>query len=92
MKEWRSGQQREINNRAKCEDHGHSFQQTLLKTVRVRGGERDWDQGRLRSGIGVGLSTLILDVHEISRRHRRLLCAAFEMHWVTHVKEPSAPD
>lgn len=37
MKEWRSGQQREINNRAQCEDHGHSFQQTLLKTVQVRG-------------------------------------------------------
>lgn len=39
MKEWRIGEQREINNRAKCEDHGHSFQQTPLKTVRVRGRE-----------------------------------------------------
>ncbi len=49
MKEWRSGEQREINNRAKCEDHGHSFQQTLLKTVRVRG--REWDRSRpLRPG------------------------------------------
>lgn len=53
MKEWRSGEQREINNRAKCEDHGHSFQQTLLKTVRVRGreGGREWDRSRpLRPG------------------------------------------
>lgn len=47
MKEWRSGEQREINNRAKCEDHGHSFQQTLLKTVRGR----EWDRSRpLRPG------------------------------------------
>lgn len=35
VEEWRSGEQREINNRAKCEDHGHIFQQTLLKTVGV---------------------------------------------------------
>lgn len=43
MKEWRSGEQREIN-RAKCEDYDHSFQQTLLKTVRVQG--REWDRSR----------------------------------------------
>ena len=50
MKEWRSGEQREINNRAKCEDHGHSFQQTLLKTVQVRG-RGEWDRSRpLRPG------------------------------------------
>lgn len=49
MKEWRSGEQREINNRAKCEDHGHSFQRTLLKTVQERG--RAWDRLRpLRRG------------------------------------------
>lgn len=46
MKEWRSGEQREINNRAQCEDHGHSFQQTPLKTVRVRG--REWDRSQPR--------------------------------------------
>lgn len=56
MKEWRSGEQREINNRAKCEDHGHSFQQTLLKTVRERGGgsgrgHDHVDRGQLRLGI-----------------------------------------
>lgn len=73
MKEWRSGQQREIHNRAKCEVHGHSFQQTLLKTVRGRGGERDVDRGRLGSGVGVGFSTLISNVHEISGRRVRLL-------------------
>lgn len=56
MKEWRSGEQREINNRAKCEDHGDSFQQTLLKTVgEGRGGSGTGhdhlDQGQLRLGI-----------------------------------------
>ena len=48
MKERRSGEQREINNRAKCEDHGYSFQQTPLKTVQVRG------EGGRGSGTGHG--------------------------------------
>lgn len=79
MKEWRSGKQREINNRAKCEDHGHSFQQTLLKTVRVRGreggsgtGHDHLDQGQLRLGISVRLcacATFASAVHEISGCH-----------------------
>lgn len=57
VKEWRSGKQREINNRAKCEDHSHSFQQTLLKPCECEEGGgtgRDHgDQGQLRRSINV---------------------------------------
>lgn len=53
----RSGEQREINNRAKCEDRGHSFQQTLLKPSECKGGSGTGrghvDQGQLRLGINV---------------------------------------
>lgn len=89
MKEWRSGEQREINNRAKCEDHGHSFQQTLLKTVRERG--REWDRSRpRRPGTAqvrhkcacLCVCNFASVVHEISECLTWLLYAAFEMHWV----------
>lgn len=55
-KEW-SGEQREINKRAECEDHGHSFQQTLLKLSECKGGSGTGhghgDQGQLRLGVCV---------------------------------------
>lgn len=43
MKEWRSDEQREINNRAECEDHGHSFS---ADTVENRASASEGGRGR----------------------------------------------
>lgn len=42
-KKWRSGEQREINNRAKCEDHSHCCSAHTVEnraSARERAGER----------------------------------------------------